>query len=159
MTRPPEAGSDAESGSGNDTGTYSSLDEVGRAVGGTLDRTLITRMGIEVLEASGQSVTARMPVDGNLQPYGVLHGGATAALCETVGSIGASIAAPDRMAMGIELNVNHLRSVGGGSITAVGTVLHSGRTTAVWDVRVTDDDGRLVAVGRLTLAVREVPKG
>jgi len=149
VTHPPEAGSDA----GNDAGTYSSLDEVGRAIGGTLDRTLITRLGIEVLEASDRTVTARMPVDGNLQPYGVLHGGATAALCETVGSIGASIAAPDRMAMGIELNVNHLRSVGNG------TPLHSGRTTAVWDIRVTDDDGRLVAVGRLTLAVREVPKG
>ena len=155
MTHPPEAGSDA----GNDAGTYSSLDEVGRAIGGTLDRTLITRLGIEVLEASDRTVTARMPVDGNLQPYGVLHGGATAALCETVGSIGASIAAPDRMAMGIELNVNHLRSVGNGWITGVGSPLHSGRTTAVWDIRVTDDDGRLVAVGRLTLAVREVPKG
>jgi len=151
VTHPPEAGSDA----GNDAGTYSSLDEVGRAIGGTLDRTLITRLGIEVLEASDRTVTARMPVDGNLQPYGVLHGGATAALCETVGSI----AAPDRMAMGIELNVNHLRSVGNGWITGVGTPLHSGRTTAVWDIRVTDDDGRLVAVGRLTLAVREVPKG
>ena len=159
MTHPPEAGSDTGGDAGNDTGTYTSLDEVGRAIGGTLDRTLITRLGIEVLEASERTVTARMPVDGNLQPYGVLHGGATAALCETVGSIGASIAAPDRMAMGIELNVNHLRSVGSGSITAVGTPLHSGRTTAVWDVRVTDDEGRLIAVSRLTLAVREPPKG
>jgi uncharacterized protein (TIGR00369 family) len=154
MTRSSETGEEP-----GDPGTLRSFDEVQDVIGGTLDRTLIARMGIEVLEASAQSVTARMPVDGNLQPYGVLHGGATAALCETVGSIGASVAAPDRMAMGIELNVNHLRAVAGGSITAVGTALHTGRTTAVWDVRVTDDDGRLVAVGRLTLAVREPPKG
>lgn len=153
MTHPPEPGSSAET----DPQPLRSLDEVGRAIGGTLDRTLIARLGIEVLEATGETVTARMPVDGNLQPYGVLHGGATAALCETVGSIGAAIAAPDRMTMGIELNVNHLRAVGTGWITAVGTALHSGRTTAVWDLRVTDDDGRLVAVGRLTLAVREPP--
>ena len=155
MTRSSEAGERPA----DDAGTLRSFDEVRDVIGGTLDRTLIARLGIEVLEASGESVTARMPVDGNLQPYGVLHGGGTAALCETVGSIGASIAAPDRMAMGIELNVNHLRAVSSGSITAVGTAVHSGRTTAVWDMRVTDDDGRLIAVGRLTLAVREPPKG
>ena len=155
MTRSSETGE----GHADDPGTLRSFEEVQGLIGGTLDRTLIARLGIEVVEASAHSVTARMPVDGNLQPYGVLHGGATAALCETVGSIGAAVAAPDRMTMGIELNVNHLRAVGGGSITAVGTALHSGRTTAVWDVRVTDDDGRLIAVGRLTLAVREPPKG
>jgi len=154
VTRSPEDGDRPA----DDTGTLRSFDEVRDVIGGTLDQTLISRLGIEVLEASGTSVTARMPVDGNLQPFGVLHGGGTAALCETVGSIGASLAAaPGGIAMGIELNVNHLRAVGGGWITAVGTALHSGRTTAVWDMRVTDDGNRLIAVGRLTLAVRQPP--
>jgi 1,4-dihydroxy-2-naphthoyl-CoA hydrolase len=127
------------------------------ALGGTLDGTLIQRVGIEILEAEPDRVVARMPVEGNRQPFGLLHGGATGTLCETVGSIGASLAAaPDRTAVGIELNVNHLRAVTQGHITATGTPLHSGRSVAVWDVRVQDDDDRLIAVGRLTLAVREI---
>ena len=126
------------------------------SLGGTLDGTLIDRIGMDILEAEPDRVVARMPVDGNRQPFGLLHGGATGALCETVGSLGASLAAaPDRTAVGIELNVNHLRAVTKGHITATGTPLHSGRSVAVWDVRVQDDDGRLIAVGRLTLAVRE----
>jgi uncharacterized protein (TIGR00369 family) len=97
-----------------------------------------------------------MPVVGNVQPFGLLHGGATGALCETVASIGASLsAAPERTAVGIELNVNHMRAVTDGSVTATGTVLRAGRSVAVWDVRVHDDGGELVAAGRLTLAVRD----
>jgi 1,4-dihydroxy-2-naphthoyl-CoA hydrolase len=126
-------------------------------LGGTLEGTLIQRLGIDILEANAERVVARMQVDGNRQPFGLLHGGATASLCETVGSVGASLAAaPDRTAVGIELNVNHLRAVTQGHITATGTPLQSGRSVAVWDVRVQDDDGRLIAVGRLTLAVREI---
>jgi uncharacterized protein (TIGR00369 family) len=107
------------------------------SLGGTLDGTLIQRVGIEILEAAPDRVVARMPVEGNRQPFGLLHGGATGTLCETVGSIGASlVAAPDRTAVGIELNVNHLRAVTQGHITATGTPLHSGRSVAVWDVRV-----------------------
>ena len=127
------------------------------SLGGTLDGTLIDRIGIHILEPEPDRVVARMPVDGNRQPFGLLHGGATGALCETVGSLGASLgAAPDRTAVGIELNVNHLLAVTRGHVTAIGTPLHSGRSVAVWDVRVQDDDGRLIAVGRLTLAVREI---
>ncbi len=127
------------------------------SLGGTLDGTLIDRIGIRILEAEPDRVVARMPVDGNRQPFGLLHGGATGALCETVGSLGASLAAaPDRTAVGIELNVNHLRAVTQGHVTAIGTPLYAGRSVAVWDVRVQDDDGRLIAVGRLTLAVREI---
>ena len=113
------------------------------------------RLGIEFIEVSPERMVARIPVAGNTQPYGILHGGATAALCETVASYGTALAAgPDHLAMGIELNINHLRSVSDGSITATGVPLHVGRTTAVWDIRVHDDEGRLVAVSRLTLAVR-----
>ena len=117
--------------------------------------TLIERLGIEVVEVAPERVVARMPVAGNTQPYGVLHGGATAALCETIASFGtALIAGPEQVVLGIELNVNHLRSVTGGHVTATGVPLHAGRTTAVWTMEVLDDEGRLVAVSRLTLAIR-----
>ncbi len=116
---------------------------------------LMERMGIEWLEATPDRLVARIPVEGNTQPYGILHGGATAALCETVASFGAAIrAGAGHTVVGIELNVNHLRAVSSGHITATGTPLHQGRTTAVWSMEVRDDDGRLVAVSRLTLAVR-----
>ncbi len=125
-------------------------------LGGTLEGTLIRRLGIEILEAGPDRVVARMPVAGNVQPFGLLHGGATAALCETVASVGASLAAaPDRTAVRVELNVNHLRAVPEGTVAATGTALRAGRSIAVWDVRVHDDGGRLVAAGRLTLAFRE----
>src|SRR5947209_1079669 len=118
--------------------------------------TLMERLGMEFVEVTEERIVARMPVDGNTQPYGLLHGGATAALCETIASFGtALLAGPDRMVMGIELNVNHLRSVTEGTVTATGVPLHVGRRTAVWDMRVHDDEGRLVAVSRLTLAIRE----
>jgi 1,4-dihydroxy-2-naphthoyl-CoA hydrolase len=117
--------------------------------------TLIERLGIEVVEVAPERMVARMPVAGNTQPYGVLHGGATAALCETIASFGtALIAGVERVVLGIELNVNHLRSVTDGHVTATGVPLHVGRTTAVWSMEVRDDAGRLVAVSRLTLAIR-----
>jgi 1,4-dihydroxy-2-naphthoyl-CoA hydrolase len=119
--------------------------------------TLLERLRLEFIEASTERVVARIPVEGNTQPYGVLHGGATAALCETVASIGTALAAgPQKLAMGIELNVNHIRAVRDGHITATGTPLHVGKTTAVWDMKVHDDEGRLVAVSRLTVVIRDV---
>ncbi|HEY1331005.1 MAG TPA: PaaI family thioesterase [Actinomycetota bacterium] len=120
------------------------------------DGTLISRLGIELLEVSPERLVARMPVAGNTQPFGILHGGATAALCETIGSYGATLAAgPERVVVGIELNVNHIRAVRDGYVTATGEPLHSGRSTAVWDMRVRDDDDRLVAAARLTLSIRD----
>src|SRR5439155_13889026 len=117
---------------------------------------LMAKIGLEFLTVEPDRVVARIPVEGNTQPYGLLHGGATAALLETIGSFGSAMAAgPDRLVMGIELNVNHIRGVREGHVTATGVPLHMGRTTAVWDMRVHDDEGRLVAVGRLTLAIRE----
>ena len=126
----------------------------------SLPGSLMEKLGMEFVEVGPERVTARMPVAGNVQPYGLLHGGATAALCETIASFGtAMLAGPDRLVMGIELNVNHIRSVRTGFVTATGIPLHVGRTTAVWDMRVHDDEGRLVAAGRLTLAVLEQPPG
>jgi uncharacterized protein (TIGR00369 family) len=103
---------------------------------------------------------ARIPVVGNTQPFGLLHGGATAALCETVGSVGTSVhIGLERRPVGIHLSVNHLRAVREGSITATGVPVHVGRSTALWDMRVHDDAGRLVAVGRLTLVIRDRAPG
>ena len=117
---------------------------------------LMTKLGLQCLEVGANRMAARMPVEGNTQPYGLLHGGVTAALCETLGSIGTALhAGPDRLVTGIELNVNHLRAVRKGHVIGTGVPLHLGRTTAVWDMRVHDEEGRLVAVSRLTLAIRE----
>ena len=118
--------------------------------------TLIEKLGLEFMEVSPERMVARMPVAGNTQPYGLLHGGATAALCETVASLGTAVVlGPDHLVMGIELNVNHIRAVRDGYVTATGTPLHVGKTTAVWDMKVHDDEGRLVAVSRLTVAIRD----
>jgi uncharacterized protein (TIGR00369 family) len=122
--------------------------------------TLMERLGMEWVEVGLDRVVARMPVDGNTQPFGLLHGGATAALCETVGSVGTSVhVGLERRPVGIQLSVNHLRAVAGGHVTATGTPIHVGRTTALWDVLVEDDGGRRVAAGRLTLAIRDGSPG
>jgi 1,4-dihydroxy-2-naphthoyl-CoA hydrolase len=122
----------------------------------SLPGSLMEKLGMEFVDVGPERVTARMPVAGNVQPYGLLHGGATAALCETIASFGtAMLVGPDRLVMGIELNVNHIRAVRAGTVTATGTPLHVGRTTAVWDMKVHDEEGKLVAVSRLTLAIRE----
>jgi 1,4-dihydroxy-2-naphthoyl-CoA hydrolase len=116
---------------------------------------LAPKLGMEFLELGPDRVVARMPVEGNTQPYGILHGGATAALCETVASIGTALRVGlDKQVVGIELNVNHIRAVRDGFITATGVPLHIGKRTAVWDMRVHDDDGKLVAASRLTLVIR-----
>jgi 1,4-dihydroxy-2-naphthoyl-CoA hydrolase len=118
--------------------------------------TMVPWLGLEYLELGPDRVVARIPVERNTQPYGMLHGGATAALCETIGSVGTAMAVGlDKIVTGIELNVNHLRAVREGHVTATGIPLHVGRTTAVWDMRIHDDEGRLVAAGRLTLAIRD----
>jgi 1,4-dihydroxy-2-naphthoyl-CoA hydrolase len=118
--------------------------------------TLLERLGLEFLLIEDDRIVARIPVEGNTQPYGLLHGGATAALCETVASMGTAIlVGPERIVVGIELNVNHIRPVDSGRVTATGVPLHLGRTTAVWNMEVRDDEGKLVAVSRLTLAIRE----
>lgn len=125
------------------------------AIEATTPGSLMERIGLEWLEAGLDRMVARIPVEGNTQPYGLLHGGATAALCETVGSMGTAIyLGLDRAPVGTQLSVNHLRGVREGHVTATGVPIHVGRTTALWDVNVRDDARRLVATGRLTLAIR-----
>ena len=127
---------------------------------GLATRGLADTLGIEVLELSPSRVVATMPVDARtLQPFGILHGGASLALAETVASLGAT-ANVDRdafLAMGLEINANHLRAKSEGVVTATATPIHVGRTTHVWDIRITDEVGRVVCVSRCTLAIR--PRG
>ncbi len=125
---------------------------------------LVDRLGIAVLEADAERTVATMPVAGNTQPYGLLHGGATAALAETVGSIAADLhAGPGFAAVGIELSASHHRGVRAGRVTAVATPLHRGRRTASYEVVVTDDAGARVCTARLTCvllqAAPEAPSG
>ncbi|WIY81634.1 PaaI family thioesterase [Propionimicrobium sp. PCR01-08-3] len=109
------------------------------------------KLGVEITEQSAQRVSGRAPVDGNTQPYGLWHGGASAVLVETLGSLGAAAhAGPDRHAVGTELNVSHLRSVRSGWVHGVATAIHLGSTSAVYRIELTDDDGRLIASGRLS---------
>lgn len=125
-------------------------------LGAVHEGTLPHRMGIEFVEAGAERVVARMPVEGNTQPYGLLHGGASAVLAETLGSVGAAIhAGPDRIAVGIELNATHHRSATSGYVTGVATRLHGGRTLATYDIEITDDQGRRVCTSRLTCMLRD----
>lgn len=125
-------------------------------------RALATRglgdvLGMTLLELSGTRVVATMPVDERTrQPFGILHGGASVALAETVASLGAA-ASIDRTrftAMGLEINANHLRAKTDGTVTATATPIHQGRTTQVWDIRIVDESGRDVCISRCTMAIR-----
>ncbi|GAA3806868.1 hotdog fold thioesterase [Sphaerisporangium flaviroseum] len=124
--------------------------------GGDYKGTLIQAMGIEFLEAAAERVVARMPVKGNTQPYGILHGGASCVLAETIGSTGAALhAGPGRQAVGVEINATHHRSATSGYVTGVATRLHGGRSIATYDIEITDEDGRRVCTSRLTCMLRD----
>lgn len=122
---------------------------------GTTPNTLMATLGIEVTEIEPTRVVASMPVtEAHHQPDGILHGGASVALAETVASIGGSMGLlPGQSVVGLEINANHVRAVRSGRVTAVGTPLHEGRSTRVWQVEIRDGEGRLVCVSRCTLAV------
>jgi uncharacterized protein (TIGR00369 family) len=116
-------------------------------------------LGIEITELTPERVVATMPVDDRTrQPFGILHGGASVALAETLASLGASanVDLDQATVVGIEINANHLRAKRDGMVTGTGTPIHVGRSTQVWQVRIVDESDRLVCVSRCTLAV--VPK-
>ncbi|MGZ8468508.1 MAG: PaaI family thioesterase [Gemmatirosa sp.] len=137
-------------------------DEVRAWLQGFPSGSLLDTLGIQIVEAEPSRVVATMPVAPRVhQPFGLLHGGASVALAETVASIAASLSI-DRarqMAVGLEINANHVRAVRDGTVTAVGTALHLGRATQVWDVRITDARDRLVCVSRCTMAVVPLERG
>lgn len=112
------------------------------------------KMGVELVEISAERVVATMPVAGNTQPYGLLHGGASVALAETLGSIGSALHAhPDRLAVGVDINATHHRSATAGVVTGVATAVHLGRTSASYEVVITDDRGKRVCTSRITCAL------
>lgn len=111
-------------------------------------------MGIELTEISAERVVGTMPVEGNTQPYGLLHGGASVVLAETLGSVGsAAHAHPDKLSVGIEINATHHRSVTSGTVTGVATAIHLGRTMATYEVVITDERGKRVCTSRITCAL------
>ena len=117
---------------------------------------LAERLGIAIVELTAERVVATMPVDERTrQPFGILHGGASVALAETVASIGAvmHIDLERQRAVGIEINANHLRAKTDGTVTATGAPIHVGRRTQVWEIRIVDEDDRPVSVSRCTLAI------
>ena len=122
---------------------------------------MIAHLGIEVLEIGKESLTARMPVDERtLQPAGILHGGASATLSESLGSMAANLCVDRSMKMcvGLEINANHIRPVRSGYVTGVATPIHIGKTTQIWQIRITDEADHLICISRLTLAVLDVVK-
>ena len=133
-----------------------SLDELN----GLSRNTLIEHLGIVFTAAGEDWLQATMPVDARtVQPYGLLHGGASVVLAETLGSSAGNLCLDTRvqMAVGLEINANHLRGLRSGRVTAVARPIHIGRTTHVWDIRLCSDEGKASCVSRLTMAV--VPLG
>jgi uncharacterized protein (TIGR00369 family) len=126
----------------------------------TAEGTLAHRMGITIVSASGTEVVATMPVAGNTQPFGLLHGGASCVLAETIGSLGAALhAGLGRVVVGIEISATHHRGARDGEVTAVATLAHGGRTLATYEIVITDSAGRRVCTARLTCLIRDQVPG
>ena len=118
------------------------------------------KMGVQLVEVSAERVVATMPVEGNTQPFGLLHGGASVVLAETLGSIGSAIHAyPQKIAVGVDINATHHRSATAGLVTGVATAIHLGRSSTSYDIVITDADGRRVCTSRITCALLDAPKG
>lgn len=118
--------------------------------------TMMEVLDIRFVPSEPGTFAATMPVDHRThQPAGLLHGGATVALAETLGSAGSTLLIDEerQAVVGIEVNANHLKAVSSGNVKATGTLLHRGRTTHVWDVRISSDAGASVAVCRLTIVI------
>jgi uncharacterized protein (TIGR00369 family) len=117
------------------------------------------RMGIEILEASAERMVGRMPVEGNRQPFGLLHGGANVVLAETLGSVAAALhAGPDRYPVGIEVSATHHRSATSGFVTGEARAITLGRTLATYEIVVTDESGDRTCTARLTCLLRDRPQ-
>ena len=122
---------------------------------------LVEHVGIVVTAAGDDWLRGTMPVDARTrQPYGILHGGASVALAETLGSVAGNLCVDTskEMVVGLEINANHVRAMRGGRVTGTARALHVGRSTQLWEIRIENDEGKLVCVSRLTLAVVPLPK-
>ncbi|MFJ2439872.1 PaaI family thioesterase [Streptomyces sp. NPDC087658] len=119
-----------------------------------------TRMGVRIVEASADRVVGTMPVEGNTQPYGLLHGGASAVLAETLGSVGSMLhGGVTKIAVGVDLNCTHHRGVRDGLVTGVATPVHRGRSTATYEIVITDERDKRVCTARLTCLLRDAGPG
>ena len=117
---------------------------------------LADTMGIKLLEASAEKVVATMPVAGNTQPYGLLHGGANVVLAETIGSLAGNLhAGENRIAVGVDINATHLKSATAGTVTAYCKAARLGGTVAVFEIEIRDESGDLTCLSRLTCALRD----
>jgi len=118
---------------------------------------LADRMGIEITQLDRERVAATMPVEGNTQPYGLLHGGASVTLAETLGSVASMLCIDlkQNLCVGQEINANHLRGVSSGTVTATARPFHLGARSHVWHIEIRDERERLVCVSRLTMAIIE----
>ena len=120
--------------------------------------TLMQAIGIEFTELGADYLRATMPVDARThQPYGLLHGGASVALAETLGSSAGMLMASGNAVVGLEINANHLRAVRSGVVTGTARAIHLGRSTQVWEIRIEDAAGKPVCISRITLAVLPQP--
>ncbi len=138
---------------GDDTGDRSVLDGLIASMAGTL----ADRLGIVFLEASPERVVGTMPVEGNTQPYGLLHGGASCVLAETLGSVGAALHAmrdQGGIAVGVDINATHHQAARSGLVTGIATPLRLGRAIASYEIVITDELGERVCTARLTCAIR-----
>jgi 1,4-dihydroxy-2-naphthoyl-CoA hydrolase len=118
--------------------------------------TLVDHIGIEFLEIGEDYIKAKMPVDERtIQPYGILHGGASLVLAETLGSVAATLCVDTKKerCVGLEINANHVRPVSTGYVYGVTRPIHTGRTTHIWEIKILDREDNLVCVSRLTLAI------
>ncbi|MGB9429124.1 MAG: hotdog fold thioesterase [Gammaproteobacteria bacterium] len=124
-------------------------------------KTLVTHLGIRYTEIGEDYLKATMPVDERTkQPAGILHGGASVALAETLGSTGANLVVDrkQKLCVGLDINANHVRAMCAGQVTGTARPLHIGKTTQVWEIKITDDQDRLVCVSRITMAVLDRSK-
>ena len=115
----------------------------------------VSHLGIEFLEVGDDFIRARVPVDSRtVQPYGLLHGGVSVVLAETLGSCGAAFSVPEgHRAVGLEINANHLKGTSSGWVTGTARPLHRGRSTQVWQIELRNDAGELTCMSRITMAM------
>ena len=117
--------------------------------------TLVEHLGIEFTSVTANQLSARMPVDERtIQPHGLLHGGASVALAETLGSVGASLILPKgQVPVGLEINANHVKSAKSGFVHGTASPIHIGKKTHIWSIEIKNDDNQLVCISRITLAI------
>lgn len=126
----------------------------------SMENSACSAMGIEVTELGADYVVGTMPADSRtFQPFGLVHGGANVVLAETLGSIGANYSLDNSKyyAVGLEVNANHLRGVRSGVVTGKATRAYAGKTTQIWEIKLSDDRGKLTCISRLTMAVLRIP--